>query len=55
MLTIMEAIRWLYLLGWKFQIRTDQKGLDFFLEQRVVTPEQQKWVLKLLGYEYDIV
>ncbi|XP_038972753.1 uncharacterized protein LOC103696780 isoform X1 [Phoenix dactylifera] len=57
MLAIMEAVRmWRpYLLGRKFQIRTDQKSLRHFLEQRVSTPEQQKWVTKLLGYEYEIV
>ncbi|KAF8405746.1 hypothetical protein HHK36_007823 [Tetracentron sinense] len=57
MLAIMEAIRmWRpYLLGRKFQIWTDQKSLKFFLEQRVLNPEQQKWVSKLLGYEYDII
>lgn len=25
------------------------------MEQRVVTPEQQKWVSKLLGYDYEII
>ncbi|KAH9724161.1 hypothetical protein KPL70_007389 [Citrus sinensis] len=28
--------------------------LKYFLEQRVGTPEQQKWVAKLLGYDYEI-
>jgi hypothetical protein len=57
MLAIMEAIRlWHpYLLGRRFQIWTDKKSLKFFLEQRVVTPEQQKWVSKLLGYDYEII
>jgi len=57
MLAIMEAIRlWRpYLLGRRFQIWTDQKSLKFFLEQRVVTLEQQKWVSKLLGYDYEII
>jgi hypothetical protein len=57
MLAIMEAIRlWRpYLLGRHFQIWTDQKSLKFFLEQRVVTPKQQKWVSKLLGYDYEII
>jgi len=27
----------------------------FFLEQRIATPEQQKWVAKLLGYDYEII
>jgi hypothetical protein len=29
--------------------------LKYLLEQRIITPEQQKWVSKLLGYEYDII
>ncbi|XP_034708944.1 uncharacterized protein LOC117931996 [Vitis riparia] len=54
---IVEAIRlWRpYLLGRKFYIKTDQRSLKFFLDQRVATPEQQKWVAKLLGYNYEII
>ncbi|KAA8525622.1 hypothetical protein F0562_007496 [Nyssa sinensis] len=57
MLAIVEAIRlWRpYLLGKKFFILTDQRSLKYFVEQRVATPEQQKWVIKLMGYDYEIV
>ncbi|RVW68729.1 Transposon Tf2-12 polyprotein [Vitis vinifera] len=57
MLAIVEAIRtWRpYILGRKFFIRTDQRSLKYFLEQRVTTSEQQKWVAKLLGYDYEII
>jgi len=57
MLVVMEAIKtWRpYLLGRKFQIQTDQTSLKFMLEQRIVTPEQQKWVSKLVGYDYQII
>lgn len=57
MLTIIHAIRtWRpYLIGRKFYIQTDQRNLKYLLEQHVVTPEQQKWVAKLLGYEYEIL
>ena len=57
MLDIVEAIRlWRpYVLGHKFFIKTDQRSLKFFLDQRVATPEQQKWVAKLMGYEYEII
>lgn len=57
MLAIVESIRlWRpYLLGRKFFILTDQRSLKFFLERRVATPEQQKWVAKLFGYDYEIL
>ena len=56
MLTIVEAIQtWRpYLLGRKFFIRTDHQSFKYFLDQRVATPEQQKWVAKLLGNDYEI-
>lgn len=57
MLAIIHAIQtWRpYLLGRKFIIHTDQRSLKHLLEQRVVTPEQQKWISKLLGYDYEIL
>lgn len=57
MLAIVEAIRtWRpYILGQKFFIQTDQRSLKYFIDQRVGTPEQQKWVAKLLGYDYEII
>jgi hypothetical protein len=42
------------LLGRRFIIQTDQRSLKYLLEQRITTPEQQKWVAKLLGYDYEI-
>jgi hypothetical protein len=56
MLAIIHAIQtWrLFLLGRKFYIQTDQRSLKYLLEQRISTLEQQKWVTKLLGYDYEI-
>lgn len=42
-------------MGNRFVVRTDQKSLKFLLEQREINLENQKWMHKLLGYEFDIV
>ena len=57
MLAILHAItKWRpYLIGRKFLIRTDQRSLPYFMSQRVHTPAQQRWVTKLLGYDYEMV
>jgi hypothetical protein len=44
-----------YLLGKRFQIKTDHQSLKYFLEQRISSPEKQKWVTKLFGYYYEII
>jgi hypothetical protein len=44
-----------YLLGKRFQIKTDHQSLKYFMEQRPSSPEQQKWVTKLFGYDYEII
>jgi hypothetical protein len=44
-----------YLLGKNFQIKTDHQRLKYFLEQHISSPEQQKWVTKLFGYDYEII
>nr|TKS16327.1 hypothetical protein D5086_0000024620 [Populus alba] len=57
MLAIIKAIHsWRsYLLRKKFYIQTYHRSLKCLLEQRVVIPEQQKWIAKLLGYDYEIL
>lgn len=56
MLAIVIAIRtWRpYIIGRRFVIQTDQRSLRYLLEQRILTPEQQKWMGKLVGYDYEI-
>ena len=44
-----------YLLGQRFQIKTDHQSLKYFLEQHISSLEQQKWVTKLFGYDYEII
>lgn len=56
MLAIVLAIqKWRpYLLGRQFVIKTDQKSLKHFWEQRITTPAQEKWLAKLMGYNFVI-
>lgn len=42
-------------MGKKFLVYTDQKSLCYLLEQRITTQNQQSWLAKLLGYEFDII
>jgi hypothetical protein len=44
-----------YLLGKCFQIKIDHQSLKYFLEQHISSLEQQKWVTKLFGYDYEII
>ena len=43
-----------YLLGNCFTVHTDHHSLKYLLEQRVGTPSQQRWLSKLLGYDYTV-
>jgi hypothetical protein len=56
MLALVSAIqRWRpYLLGSKFIVRTNQKSRKFLLDQTISTTAQQRWLVKLLGYDYEI-
>jgi hypothetical protein len=40
------------LLGYPFIVRTDHQALKFLLEQQVGTVAQQRWLSKLLGYNF---
>jgi len=35
-------------------VYTNQKSLKFLLDQRLGGESQQKWVSKLIGYDFDI-
>ena len=50
-----EVQKWApYLLGNHFCIKIDHQSLKYFLEQWVSSQTQQKWVGKLMGYDYEI-
>ncbi|XP_026459437.1 uncharacterized protein LOC113360105 [Papaver somniferum] len=53
---VMAVTKWRpYLLENHFTIYTDYQSLKYFLEQRIHTMVQQKWLSKLLGYDYVVV
>ena len=56
MAVVLAVQRWRpYLLGRAFIVKTDQPSLKFLLEQRVIQPQYQKWIAKLLGYSFEVV
>lgn len=56
MLALVLAIqKWIpYLLGRKFIVRTDQKSLKHLWEQKITTAAQEKWLVKLMGFDFTI-
>lgn len=43
-----------YLIGSKFIIRTYYRSLQFLRDQTITTEAQQKWLVKLLRYDFQI-
>ena len=43
-----------YLLPKKFIIRTDHRSLTYILEQILSTAFQQKWLVKLMEFDFNI-
>jgi hypothetical protein len=57
MMAILHAVHtWRpYLLGHVFYIKTNHHSLKYFLDRRLSSPEQNKWLTKMLGYDYEII
>ncbi|XP_026416204.1 uncharacterized protein LOC113311598 [Papaver somniferum] len=52
---VMAVTKWSpYLMGNHFTIFTDHQSLKYFLEQKLHTIVQQKWLSELLGYDYTV-
>ena len=43
------------LLGRHFVIKTYHFNLKYLIEQKITTPFQSKWLLKLIGFDYEVV
>lgn len=56
LMTIVLAVKkWQhYLTEQTIIIKTDQRALKFLLEQRILAPDQKKWVTKLMGFKFEI-
>ena len=57
MLEIMQAlVKWRqYLLGRKFMIHTDHNSLQYLLQQKTLSTEQQKWIEKIISFNMEII
>lgn len=44
-----------YLIAGHFVIRTDQKSLKHLFDQKITTPLQHSWLVKLMGYDFEII
>eukprot|EP01018_Ginkgo_biloba_P022687 Gb_16850 [translate_table: standard] len=55
MLVILHAVRMMTISIGQSVVKTNHNSLKYFLEQRVSSKEQQKWVTKIEGYDFEIV
>eukprot|EP00253_Pinus_taeda_P031067 PITA_31067 len=57
MLAILHALKkWRpCLMERHFKVKIDHDSLKYFLEQRLSSEEQQKWVTNMFGYDFEII
>jgi hypothetical protein len=41
-------------MGHMFKIKTNKQALKHLLQQRIGTPAQQRWLSKLLGFDFEV-
>ena len=44
-----------YIMGRHLKVRKDHGSLKYILEQTLFPEEHQKWVMKMLGYDFEII
>lgn len=56
MLVIVLAVqKWRrYILGSHFKVKMDHQSLKYLMQQWINTPTQQRWITKLMGYDFNI-
>lgn len=56
LLAILLAIKqwYYYLISGHFILKTDQKSLKHLFEQKITTPLQHSWMVKLMHYDFEI-
>lgn len=57
LMTIVLAFQkwWHYLLGRQFKMHMNQKSLHFLMKQQIIGHKQQKWLIKMLEFNFKII